>query len=262
MKIKLIALAVAALVSGAANAAIDAGSTGNGNLLFTAWDSNSSYTLNTGYNFTTFQSAVTASTAGTNFYNFSDALLTNWLSTANAAEVKWTIFATDISGAQRTLTTSQTGTAGAKMFNDQVTAMNTAGNLFIDQNLNTGPFSGAAVDAVSLSSTTAYTGTSGFAFGDPLYAANFNSNGTLANNSAATGLSVIRVDAINTDAAVQSTYFQYNRAQAPVVAYLGADKSFHIGAVAAVPEADSLAMLLAGMGLVGSIARRRNRKTA
>jgi hypothetical protein len=34
------------------------------------------------------------------------------------------------------------------------------------------------------------------------------------------------------------------------------------GAVSAVPEPESFAMLLAGLGIVGALARRKNRKTA
>jgi hypothetical protein len=265
MKIKLIALAVAALVSGGANATIDSGLTsGNGNVIFTVWDSVSSYTLNTGLNFTTFQSAISASTLGTDLYTSSNTStgLATWLSTAKAAEVTWTIFATDLVPGYRTLTTSDTGATGVKMSNDQVSAMNTPGALFINDVLNAGPFAGTNVDAVSLASSPAYTGNSSFTFGNPAYAANFNSNGTLANNTAATGLSVIRIDAATAAASGTSTYFQYNKTGAPVVAYLGADQVFHIGTVAAVPEADSLAMLLAGVGLVGTIARRRKLKTA
>jgi hypothetical protein len=268
MKLKLIALAVAALVSGGANATIDAGNTGNGNVLFTAWDSASSYTLNTGLNFTTFQSAITASTLGSDLYtsttttNAGGLGLASWLATAIASEVKWTIFATDMVAGYRTLTTSDTGATGPKMANDQVSALNTAGNLFIDQVFNVGPFAGTNVDAISAASSAAYTGNSGFAFGNPAYAANFNSNGSLANSTAATGLSVIRVDAATTAASGTSTYFQYNKTLSPVVAFIGADQAFHIASVAAVPEPESLAMLLAGMGVIGTMAVRRRRFSA
>jgi hypothetical protein len=265
MKLKFIALAVAALVSGGANATIDSGLvSGNGNVLFTAWDNASSYTLNTGLNFTTFQSAITASTLGNDLYTSTNtsAGLASWLSTATAADVKWTIYATDTVGANRVLTTSDTGATGVKMFGDQVSPLATSGALFINDVLNVGPFAGSNVDAVSLSSSPAYTGNSSFTFGNPAYAANFNSNGTLSNNTAATGLSVIRVDVANVSAATQSTYFQYNKTLSPVVAFIGADQAFHIASVAAVPEPESLAMLLAGIGVIGTMAARRRRIAA
>lgn len=264
MKIKLIALAVAALVSGAANAAIDSGVvSGNGNLLFTAWDDQSSYTMNTGYTIDSFNAAVTA---GTMSYSFTGALLSNWLLTAGTPvqSVQWTLFAGDAKSPFRTITTSDNSNAGVTLNNANAKSTDVINGAFIDTGLNLGgPFATAGVtEAVSLAGTAAYTGASSLAYGLSGYGLNFNSNGTLANNTAATGLSVISITATNGLANTFSVYTPYTTAGAPVTAWLAADKSFHIGAVAAVPEADSLAMLLAGMGLVGSIVRRRNRKTA
>jgi hypothetical protein len=81
--------------------------------------------------------------------------------------------------------------------------------------------------------------------------------GTAANNSFASGLAFIREAALGTGtaAATQTPYINTE------VAYISGN-TFSIGQVAAVPEADSLAMLLAGLGLVGTIVTRRNRKTA
>jgi hypothetical protein len=118
------------------------------------------------------------------------------------------------------------------------------------------------MDAVSLAGTASYTGLSSMAFGESGYVLDFNSNGTLANNTAASGLSVINITSSGALASTFSVYNPYLSSGNAVTAWVAADKSFNIGSVAAVPEADSLAMLLAGMGLVGSIARRRNRKTA
>ncbi len=264
MKIKLIALAVAALVSGAANAAIDSGSSsGNGALLFTAWDANSSYTLNTGF---TIDSFGAAATAGTLNYSFTDALLTNWLSGTTGA-VNWTIFANDQVGAQRSINTTDGSNAGVTLGNGPARAATNNNSLYVDNLLNTGPFSTAGViEAVSTNpggtAQSAYTGSSSLVNGGSGYAYNFNSNGSLANDSYATGLGVISINTSNAIATTKSVYAAYASAGTAVHAWVGADKTFNIGTVAAVPEADSLAMLLAGMGLVGSIARRRNRKTA
>ena len=43
---------------------------------------------------------------------------------------------------------------------------------------------------------------------------------------------------------------------------LFSSNALHISAVTAVPEPESYAMLLAGLGLMGDIARRRNKNSA
>jgi hypothetical protein len=258
MKIKLIALAVAALVSGVANANIidDGAGSGNGGLLFAIWDANSSFAVNTGMTIDSLNAAVTAGTG----YNFTDSAFTNWLSTATGP-VAWTIFANDQLGAQRAITTTDGSNAGVTMTNGDLRATNATNSTFINT-LNTGAFAVAGVtESVALAGTAAYVGDSALSIlGSGGYAYNFNSNGTLANNSYATGMGVISANAIN-GGTTKSIYAPLTYAGAAAHAWV-AGNTFTIGNVAAVPEADSLAMLLAGMGLVGSIARRRNRKTA
>jgi hypothetical protein len=258
MKIKLIALAVAALVSGAANAdVIDQGATtGNGQILFAIWDATSSFAVNTGVTI----DGLATSLAGGVGYSFSNSALTNWLSTATGP-VSWTMFANDQLGAQRGLTTTDGSNAGVTLNNSTARAANGFNSAFIESSLNTGDFAAAGVtQAVAAASSSQYIGGSSLVFGGIGYAYNFNSNGTLANSDYASGLNVISVNTANATVAGKSVYAQVGAPAAH--AWMAADKSFNIGAVAAVPEADSLAMLLAGMGLVGTIARRRNRKTA
>jgi hypothetical protein len=263
MKLKLIALAVAALVSGGANAnIIDQGAgTGNGTLLFSIWDANSSFSVNTGVTIDQLSANIVATGVG---YSFSDAGLTNWLSTATGP-VAWTVFGNDQLGAQRAITTTDGSNAGVTITNGNARSANAANSVFIGNQLNLGDFAAAGVtEAVAASSSAAYIGNSSLAIGLPGYGYNFNSNGSLANSDYATGLGVISINTPNATTA-KSTY----STTAPSLAYNGsvahawvANNTFTISTVAAVPEADSLAMLLAGMGLVGSIARRRNRKTA
>ncbi len=259
MKIKLIALAVAALVSGAANADIidDGSASGNGTVLFAIWDANSSFALNTGV---TMDGLATLVSNGGPGYSFTDSALSTWLSTANAATVSWTIFANDQLGSQRGLTTSDgsNGTVTLTQGNARIT--NAGKSTFINDQLNLGAFAVAGVtESIVSASSAAYIGLSALSFTGAGYGYNFNSNGSLANSDYTTGLNVISVNAPGATTA-KSTYTTVGT---PVAAHAWmAGNTFNIGAVAAVPEADSLAMLLAGMGLVGTIARRRNRKTA
>ena len=71
-------------------------------------------------------------------------------------------------------------------------------------------------------------------------------------------LDFLRVDALATGT-VQATFTPYAQSNNPVVAYLDSANTFH---VTAVPEPESYAMLLAGLGLMGAIARRRSNKSA
>ncbi|WP_342617528.1 PEP-CTERM sorting domain-containing protein [Rhodoferax sp. GW822-FHT02A01] len=257
MKIKLIALAVAALVSGVANAnIIDDGSTsGNGGLLFAAWDGQTSFALNTGL---TIDSLIAAVSSGTG-YSFTDSAWTNWLSTANAANVTWTIFANDQFGAQRGITTTDGSNAGVTITNGNARIANVARSLFINEQLNLGAFAAAGVtESIVPVSSAAYPGNSSLGNGNAGYGYNFNSNGTLANSDYASGLGVISINTPNATTA-KSTYASLSYNGTAAHAWISSNGTFSIGTVAAVPEPETLAMLLAGIGMIGSIARRRNR---
>ena len=256
MKIKLIALAVAALVSGAAQAdIIDQGqASGNGTVLFAIWDAASSFAVNTKVTMDGLSSLVGNGGVG---FSYTSSGLSNWLSTADAATVTWTVFANDQFGLQyRSLTTSD-GLNEGTASNSSARGAASVRSGFIQEFLNGGAFADAGVtESTALFGTAAYIGESTLAGG--LY--NFGSTGTLANSDYTTGMQVISVNTANNLNTGRSAYVTVGT---PVAAraYM-AGNTFNIGAVAAVPEADSLAMLLAGMGLVGTIARRRNRKTA
>jgi hypothetical protein len=89
--------------------------------------------------------------------------------------------------------------------------------------------------------------------------------GTVANNSYATGLGFLRVDGLAFGSA-NSTYTPFVQNGVAVAAWLDTSatataNTFNL-AVAAVPEPETYAMLLAGLGLMGAIARRRNKKSA
>ena len=213
--------------------------------------------LNTGVTMDGLAALVSNGGAG---YSFTDSALTNWLATANTATVAWTIFANDQFGAQRGLTTTNGSNGTTTLTNGLARAANGNNSAWIDLNLNLAAFNTAGVtEQVAANTSAAYIGASSLALGQTGYGYNFNSNGSLANSDYAAGMNVISINTPNATTA-KSTYAVVGT---PVAAHAWmAGNTFNIGTVAAVPEADSLAMLLAGMGLVGSIARRRARKTA
>lgn len=109
-KLKALAAAVSLAVAGPALAAIDASSTGNGELFFSIWDdaSQTSYTRDLAFNLNEFATGNTAGgTAGTTNPGFTavyaaDATFTTWLTTtvaaANLGSLRWNVAGMDSQG--------------------------------------------------------------------------------------------------------------------------------------------------------------------
>ncbi|MDO9165324.1 MAG: PEP-CTERM sorting domain-containing protein [Rhodoferax sp.] len=257
MKLKLIALAAVLAAAGSANAApIANGSDGNGGLFFSIWDAGSSYSRNLNLTMDSFASVVAG--AGAVDLSFAaDSTFTSFLAAADLASLKWNVVAGDNVGARRLLETYSTLPA-ATVKNDIVRGA-TSGTAAFATKLN------AQLD--SSDSTTFPAGTPGYAGNPAVFGVNaarllnFSNAGTLANNSAANGLNVMLISGLATGL-LASTYTPYVDGADAVKVYLDGSNALHISAVTAVPEPESYAMLLAGLGLMGAIARRRNKKSA
>lgn len=258
MKLKLIALAAVLAAAGTVNAApIDNGAAGNGGLMFSIWDGANSYSLNLNQTIDSFQSLV----AGTSpiMSVALDSTFTSFMATANQAALQWNVVATDISGANRVLETFSTlPAASTNKANNIIRTLAGGTTSFI----NAVDTSLATTDsAIFAAGTTGYAG--GASFGNNgAGLLNFVNSGTLANNSAANGLGFLRIDAASSGIA-KSTLTPYAQSGAPVEVWLDTTAgTFNVATVAAVPEPESFAMLLAGLGLMGGIARRRNKNAA
>lgn len=259
MKFKLIALAAVLAAAGSANATvIDNGNitttAGNGGLVFSIWDGANSYSRNLGLTINSFASGL-AATGNFNQSFAADATFTSFLGTADLAALKWNVVATDNIGARRVL---ETFTAPKPLTGKTADIIRTlaggTSNFVTDLNTKLA----AADSAIYAVGTQGYAGDAK-KFGDNgAGLLNFSNAGTLATNSFANGLSFMRIDAGATGIAA-STYTTYLDGGNSVKLYIGADNSLTI---AAVPEPESFAMLLAGLGLMGAIARRRNKKSA
>ena len=167
--------------------------------------------------------------------------------------LKWNIVATDTSGARRTLVTYTLPEDTTPITNDngRGMALSIQGKI---NGINTGL--GANDSAIFLSSDAGYTGNEA-SFGSTLTTKlGFESAGTLANASYASGLGFMRVDsaAIGSSAGVLNEYYDDTLA---VNAWMDSSNTLHIGVAAPVPEADTYALMLAGLGLLGYVARRR-----
>jgi hypothetical protein len=241
------------VATGAANAApIDNGAGGNGGLFFTIWDAASSYTRNLGININTFESGVAAAGA-VDLSWAADTTFSNWLATANTATLKWNVVAADRQGANRLLQTYQVLPSPLKG-DDVMRNVTNATSAFA-----------TAVNGklASADSATYAAGTTGYAgvptFGDnPNSFMGFSNAGSFAMSSYATGMKFERID-IKVTGIAKSTYTKYADAGNDVRVYLDANKTLHVSAVSAVPEPETYAMLLAGIGLIGTIARRKSK---
>jgi hypothetical protein len=251
MNFKLNTLVAAALLvaAGSANAAIDNGALGNGELFFNVWDANGSYTRSLETSIDAFQTELAAGGA-IDLSWAADSTFTTYLAgVTDTSLLKWNIMATDTSGARRVLSTYSLPEKTPTKTNDVIrtAALNT--QTFVTS------VNGVLIgDSVAVNNgSAAWAGKSTFKDTVGGYL-NFSNAGTLANNDYASGLGFMRIDALASGTAA-SQYNEYLDGAVAVNAYLGADNTLHIAA--AVPEASTYGMMLAGLGLVGFMARRR-----
>lgn len=245
------AVVLATAAAGASAAPIDNGAGGNGGLFFNAFDGVSSYSFNLNTSIDAFETAK--NTAG--LYNvawgaaqgFSPSF-NNWLSTANASTLEWNILATDTAGARRILST----VGGAlPATNNNASLLRTAATNIQTTISAINPLV-VGDSAVANAGTAAYAGTMGSFY--PKFA--IDTTGNLAANSYANGLTFEKTTA-NATGLTNGINTAYTDDTLAVRAWIGSDSALHIGAVAAVPEPESYAMLLAGLGMIGFMARRR-----
>lgn len=286
MKIKLntlVAAVVLAASSMSANAIITAASsttTGSSEFVFSAWDANAgigyTYDLNwdrvfhdlagldspttaTGNAAVLTNARVASSLIGADGVIFDDVL--TGFSTANFADfsqVQWNLGAIDVTGRRRVLFTQ--GDSGPLASTNQL--LTQAATNFQTYALNSNGFIiQPAEDTFAVTNST----------NGPGYAGIFGStyNNTISDTTNVLGASTsifllaqtTTVGSQNTPA-LNTQLLSFDNAPIIVSTYLQNDEwRLRIAAVpvAAVPEPETYAMLLAGLGLVAGIARRRNK---
>lgn len=258
MKLKLAAAAALVALSGAANAAISNGADGNGELFFSVWDANSSYTRDLNITLNSFESAVAAAGAYLNQVS-ADALFTSFLSTVDLGSMKWAISAVDNQGARRLIDTYSVLPFGGTAEAARTAVGNLQGHVTnLNGKLTT---SDSAIYSVA---DAGYADKAAYGLNSGGYLP-YNRTGSVANGSYETGLNLMRVNVVSFGTTAP-TYTPYADDGAALRAFLdlnqGSATFGQLTIAAPVPEPESYAMLLAGLGVMGAIARRRRNKQA
>ncbi len=265
-KLKLMAAAIALVAASGANAAIDNGAGGDGELFFNIWDGTStvggSYTRDLNISISSFESQVAA--GGAIHLQFAaDSLLTQYFAGTSGAGARtgtlnFNLFANDASGAgtgARRMFETFTEPAGTPIGSLPARTGNTNATTFINS------VNGAIGVNNSIAVLNANSAAAGKTFKDKVSAVvgHFSNSGTLANNSYATGLSFMSLNADSAGTAA-STYNQLFDGSSEIHVYLDGSNTLHIQALAevpAIPEPSEYALMLAGLGMLGFMARRR-----
>ncbi len=257
MKLKMTMAAVAvamASFAGQASADVATAASGNGELVFSIWDATvgaeSSYTRDLGMTITSFMSGVST---GQSWNFLADATLAGWMT--GKTGLKWNIAAGDNVSAHTYITSTPStfdNFAGSTSFTSSQ-----ARNLGLGLDTYLGGVNVAtpgtlAADNLSVQingkATGGYAGNFGGSWGSKL---------TIVDSSGLVGqsLNLYKITALASGGT--STAAPFTQLKFGTNDYTATFTNTGTLTIAAVPEADTWAMLLAGLGLMGFIARRR-----
>ena len=266
MKLKHIAAAVALVATGAANAASftnDTNNLYNNDMMANIWTATGSYAVDLGISFASFASAAAAGTAQS-FNLSSDSLFTSFIN--GKSTYSWNILGTNDLTTFDVIATTTAAIASKTSPTDT-----TLGNFTTNMDAYAGALNGAIVGGAPLN-VVAGTNSVVSNAGTDTYAANTaNSSGAAgsgygvgfataasqANNSLANGISMVD---LSVDPSIGGHSAVVNYGVKAYISDVAGVYSLNVAHVAAVPEPESLAMLLAGLGMIGSIVLRRSRK--
>lgn len=261
MKKTLVVAAIAAMTmsAGAANAAMSTAASGDSSLILTLLDNtnNISATFDLGLNYSTLPTAASQvwNLAASADYS---AAWTSFLSVANLTGSKWAVYGGDNlgsgAGSRGLITTYASGTTMTQ--SQLVTAMGTAGmdNYIAANNpLGTHP---AALNGAS-------SAISGAAFAEA--AAAYGTTGRIANQGSLytmkgldQSMDVVKLAYVGTNQLASASFTMLGNTYGNSTFNMSSNGvlSYNVAA-APVPEADTWALLLAGIGMMGFMVRRR-----
>ena len=271
-QLKALVAALALVAAVPASAGINNAATGNSSLVLTVWDSvaNISASFDLGKNYSDFSIAPTASfansgvtTAGTAFswdVTSGDyaAAWSNFTSIADEANAFWAVTAADNLGAPAGAQGFVTTYTGAPLANLASTPLVTAvGNY--NTFLNNLAFSNGIQNhsTVLNGANTAVPGSAAYYL--PIYSENrVNNIGPVTAGKIDTSLGVIHT-VTRTSTTVSNNIFS-NEYGLSTFTLTSNGQLAYAAAIAPIPEPETYAMLLAGLGFMGFVARRKQAK--
>lgn len=264
MKFQLKALAAAVVLSASsltAQAAMDLASSGNGSFVLSVWNADlGSATFDLGYNYDSFAGLVSQGSFDLSAGSYANAW--SFISAASSVPTSWAIYAGDNTGSLRTV-----GTRGFFITANEITNMDqlpTSGDLstilapmdtYIGaaNNIATGNHSTEA-DGANTSVLTADSG-AGKWYGSGKTAA----AGPFSTAKLDESLQMLHILSQGPSPAAPSATFMADGSGNNYKFTLSSAGLLSVSSnvMTPVPEADSYAMLLAGLGVLGLVARRR-----
>lgn len=262
LKLKAAVAAIALAASMSANAGMTNAASGDSSLILTLLDNtnNISATFDLGQSYSTFPAAGSQSWDLT-----SGDYATAWnsfLGTADPSITKWAVFAGDNlgsgAGARGLITSYASGTTLSQ--SQMITGMGTTNfDGYINANNVIGNHASVADGASSAISGAAFAESSAYGTGSKI-----NNQGNLFVMSGFDqSMGVVQLQTVGTNNLVNASFTTFGNQYGNSTFSMSSNGvlSYNVAA-APVPEADISGMLLAGLGLMGFIARRRTRTAA